>query len=99
MKTWSCPLYVHLRTSCSHAERGHVKFSQDNLAYEQGYLARNYHCGNLFWKDLWARNIPARINYVIFVWDPTVDPASLTVENSKIMNMFQESPKLNLILF
>jgi len=28
-------------TSCTHAERGHVNFNQDNLAYEQGYLACN----------------------------------------------------------
>lgn len=56
-----------VRTSRTHAERGHVKFNQDNLAYEQGYLACNYHCGNLFWKALWARNILTRIKYVILV--------------------------------
>jgi hypothetical protein len=56
-----------VRTSRTHAERGHVKFNQDNLAYEQGYLACNYHCGNLFWKAVWARNILTRIKYVILV--------------------------------
>jgi hypothetical protein len=54
-------------TSHTHAERGYVKFNQDNLDYEQGYLACNYHYGNLFWKDLWAHNILTRINYIILV--------------------------------
>jgi len=51
----------------THAERGHVKFKNDNLAYEQGYLACNCHGGILFWKDLWARIILTRINYIILV--------------------------------
>jgi hypothetical protein len=60
--------------SRTHAERGHVQFKKDNVAYEQGHLACNFHCGNLFWKDLWARNILTRINYIISVLWPNCGP-------------------------